>query len=103
MKIYSLLNAVNEYQFFQLVHDNDDFKKLICSCKSKAFDWEPPEVFIYKPLLKPGDFFDFWFNGPDFEPTCNRTFANTFRNGGRAVARDISRECLHIIKCFGMC
>ncbi len=58
MKVYRLRNDVNRYQYFLPV-DNEDYTKLEGNCTPKAETWSPPPVFVYKPLHKAGDVYQF--------------------------------------------
>jgi hypothetical protein len=58
MKVFSIQNDVNNYQYF-LTSNTDESMKLIMNCHPLADKWKPPEIFIYQPKLKRGNFFNF--------------------------------------------
>jgi hypothetical protein len=58
MKVYRIENDVARYQYFLTKHEADLFG-LHTDCQPKGDTWRPPEVFIYKPLAKAGDFYQF--------------------------------------------
>jgi hypothetical protein len=55
MIVYRLNSDVNNFQYFLPANDEGD--KLVMDCTKKIETWSPPEVFIYKPLYKKGDFY----------------------------------------------
>jgi len=65
MKIYELRTDVNNYQTFHVKSGNeDDLDYFLCHCESKMNDWSPPEVQIYEPLLKRGNFMSSFSSSP---------------------------------------
>ena len=58
MKVYRVRNDVNRFQYF-LTETRDDEEKLRMDCSLLSENWVPPSVFIYKPMLQKGDFFNF--------------------------------------------
>jgi hypothetical protein len=57
-KVFRVRNNVDEFQYF-LTEKEEDVSKLRMDGTSKLPAWLPPPVFIYKPKLKRGDFFNF--------------------------------------------
>lgn len=58
MKVYRINNNVNHYQYF-LAEQEEDELKLMMDCTSKEHNWNPPPVFIFRPKLRAGDFYNF--------------------------------------------
>jgi hypothetical protein len=58
MRVYSIENDVSHYQYF-LPAREDEGLPLRMDCTPKAEVWSPPPVFIYRPTLKGGDFYQF--------------------------------------------
>jgi hypothetical protein len=58
MRVFRLLNQVNRYQYF-LARDNVGDSMLRTDGIPKSEFWNPPEVFVYMPRLKKGEFFQF--------------------------------------------
>jgi len=58
IKVYRLKVDVNKYQYF-LPEQEEYEAKLWMDCISKADNWLPPPVFVYKPFHKKGDFYSF--------------------------------------------
>ena len=62
MKVYRALLDVNNYQSF-LFTNNDDLNNRnlrVFDAMPKSDTWVPPSVYIERPKLKKGNFFDFW-------------------------------------------
>jgi hypothetical protein len=57
-KVYRIQNDVTDYQYF-LTESDDDALRLTMGCKPLLDTWIPPDVFIYEPLHKRGDLFNF--------------------------------------------
>jgi hypothetical protein len=58
MKVYRLRSDVNHYRYF-LPEREEDALALEMDCTPKEETWVPPPVFIYEPMLKAGDFYQF--------------------------------------------
>lgn len=58
IKVFRLRTNVNEYQYF-LPERREDEATLWMDCSSRSSDWSAPPVFVYKPLHKKGDFYNF--------------------------------------------
>lgn len=57
MRVYRITSD-EDYQYF-LTEDEHRSLDLWMDCTPRRATWDPPPVFIYKPLLKRGDFFNF--------------------------------------------
>jgi len=58
ISIFRIKNNVNRFQYF-LTEKEEDAKTLRTDGSSKIHTWTPPPVFIYKPQLEKGNFFNF--------------------------------------------
>ena len=58
MRVFSVRNDVNRYQYF-LSKDEEDALALSTACTPRAASWKPPPVYIYKPKHTRGDFYQF--------------------------------------------
>ena len=60
MRVYEVFSIVNEYQYFMIDSDYREAHRYLLDGTPKLATWEEPPVFIYKPLLKRGNFADMW-------------------------------------------
>lgn len=61
MKIYRVVADVNEFQYLMLQDESLELSETTTfDGTPKAAKWSSPEVFIYKPNHKKGNFPDFW-------------------------------------------
>ena len=58
MKVFRILPDGNNYQYF-LTEKEEDGRKLITNCQPRLATWNPPTVYVYEPLHRKGDFFQF--------------------------------------------
>jgi hypothetical protein len=58
MKVYRIDHDTQHYQYF-LVENDDEVERLVMDCTPKADTWSSPSVFVFKPMLKAGDFYQF--------------------------------------------
>ncbi len=58
MRVYRIRSDGNRYQYF-LSEREEDWEKLEMDCVPQIETWSPPPVFIYKPKLRQGDFYNF--------------------------------------------
>jgi hypothetical protein len=58
IRVYRIRSDVNHYQYF-LPENDEELPKLRMDCVPRAENWSPPPVFVYEPLHKKGDFYNF--------------------------------------------
>jgi len=58
MRVFRVDNDVNHYQYF-LPEKEEDALALCMDCTPRAGAWSPPNVYIYRPKHKRGDFYQF--------------------------------------------
>jgi len=59
VRIYSVRNEANHYQYF-LTRDDQDAPDLIMDATPRLDRWKPPSVYIHKPKHRMGDFYQFY-------------------------------------------
>ena len=96
MRIFRLKNDVNKYQYFLPVADADVFR-LDMDCTPVASNWTPPEVFIYEPLQKRGDFFDFGGAAPILSPTATLMLQHHLESAGEVLPLPYQDETFGVL------
>jgi len=102
MRVFRLLNNVNHYQYF-LTESKDDATKLHTKCISLIEGWQAPPVFIYKPLNKEGDLFNFSNNTPIFSPRATELLRTHLEMAGELLEipyKGKSYWLLNVLECI---
>lgn len=84
MKVYRVLNDVNHYQYF-LTEREEDALKLWTECTSLINTWNSPTVFIYKPLHRKGDLYNFSANTLIFSPRATERLRTHLEMAGELL------------------
>jgi len=69
MQVFRLKSDVNHYQYF-LTEERTLGEQLLTDCSRREDTWVPPKVFIYMPLLRKGDLFNFSGGSLIFSPSA---------------------------------
>ncbi len=71
--------------------------KLDMECMPVASIWAPPEVFIYEPLQKRGDFFDFGGAAPILSPTATLMLQHHLESAGELLPLPYQDETFGVL------
>lgn len=102
MKVFRFSNDVNHYQFF-FTESEDDMMKLNTECVSLIDGWQAPPVFIYKPLNKQGDLFNFSYNTLIFSPRATELLRTHLEMAGELLEIPYKGESywlLNVLECI---
>jgi hypothetical protein len=84
MKVFKIQNDGNHYQYF-LGRTNEDDEILQMDGTPKLESWKAPNVLIYMPKLKRGDFFQFASNHLITSPRATEALRNFLEMSGELL------------------
>ena len=96
MKVYEIKSDVAKFQYFH-GDTKQDRDKLRCSCEPKLLDWIPPQVFIYHPLLKAGDFYHFGSGAPILSPIATELLRTHLEMAGELLPIPYNKMFIHCL------
>ncbi len=102
MKVYRIRNDVNRYQYFLPEHE-EDWRKFEQDCRPKAEFWDPPRVYVYKPKLKPGDFYQFSPMGLVTSPRATEVLRTQLEMAGELLPLPFEGQeftLLNVLECI---
>lgn len=102
MKVYRLRSDVNSYQYFLPAHD-EDIGKLNTECQPLLDRWHPPQVYVYEPLHKPGDLYNFYLDTPIFSPRASEVLRSHMEMSGELLPlpyKDQIYTLLNVLVCI---
>src|SRR5579864_8267019 len=106
MKIYHVVPDVNQYQSF-LVEDDRvwETEELTFDCMSKASSWNAPDVFILKPKLRRGNFFNLCAGTLVLDMHATETLEDLLEMSGELLPLDHQGEkftVLNVTECVNV-
>lgn len=102
IKVYRIKTNVNEYQYF-LPEKEEDESKLWMDCSSKVSNWSAPPMFIYKPLHKRGDFYNFNSSALIISPKATQVLYPYLESAGELLPVTYNNELftlLNVTQCI---
>lgn len=96
IKVYRIKCDVNQYQYF-LPEWEEDESKLWADCNPKINNWSPPSVFVYKPLYKKGDFYNFNSNVLITSPKATQALYSYLAMAGELLPIPYSGEIFTLL------
>jgi hypothetical protein len=105
MKIYQVKVDVNKYQYF-LPSDEEIWKtdRLTFDCSPKLAEWTPPEVYVYEPKHRPGNFLSFLMGGALVcDPEATEALLDLLEMSGELLPLPYGGRTYHVLnvtECF---
>ncbi len=101
-RVYRVKNDVDNFQYF-LTRDSGDYARLNMDGTPRAETWNPPAVYIYKPRLQKGDFFDSSGSALIASPRATETLRLHFEQAGELLPLPYGGEVftlLNVTECI---
>ena len=96
MIVYKINNDVNNFQYF-LTKDSKDVFSMAFDCTSRGREWDPPSVYIYKPLHQEGDFFQFDSSSLIFREKILNRMHRFFAPAGEMLPLPFQGEMFYVL------